>query len=170
METFVARQREMIPARIGGVNFNIEYLNFFGSQHDPHRARLTTEALWRKLTHGQTISAQYSNPLGVKKVPNLEVGATWAIGNGLELLQGSIHISGESVDRSRPSGKKGKGKPTIERNASLVITPIRKDGKRLVTEKGVDGNTHRLFIHWTPEDNAQKWIKAEQTYIQRKSR
>lgn len=172
MAEYVERQRESLNAQIGGTSFNIDYLNFFDSKHNPLRARIATEAILRKLTQGETISAEHSNPLGVQAVPNLEVGATWAIGQGLEKLEGSVQVSGKFIIKSGKIDKETGiiTTPAIERGSSLVITPIRQNGTRLVTERLRDGETQKLILYWTPEDKAQKWIEAERQLLKGNSR
>ena len=167
MSEIIARPREAIQARIADVDVHIDYGQFFGDQHDPHRAKLATESLWRKVTHGQTIKAEYSNPLGHKAVEDYKVPGTWAIGYTLEALQGNVSLSGQTVKESVRVD--GYHRP-IEKSSSLTITPIRKDGKRLVTERGQDGQKHQLFIHWVPEQQAKDWIEAERQYIKGNSK
>lgn len=159
--TFSESPREAIQASIADFDITVDYGALFGDQHDPRRAKATTQALLEMLTRGKAISAEYSNPLGHKAVADYEVPATWAIGHALETLSGNIYLPGEAVNER---GKIEKGvivKPAIERNSSLLVTPIRKDGKRLVTKRANDGNTHILEIYWMPENTVQGFIEAE---------
>lgn len=159
---FIEKPRAAIQTRIGGVEMAIDYGSYFGDMHDPLRARKTTEELLQKVTHGQTISAEYSNPLGFKHVQNHAVPATWAIASALNALQRNFSTDGQKVRQNARRDKEGKIiRPKIERNSSIVITPIRKDGKRLVTERGADGDRQQLFIHWISEEQAQQWMRTE---------
>ena len=170
---YIARPRPVIQTRIGEVDINIDYLDFFDSQLHPYghepRSKQVAEAQISRLTHGQTLTAEYSNPVGIKAERDPQLLVTYAIAQALEQLEGNMNILGETVNQSRPSGKEGKGKPKIERSSFRNITPISKDGKRLVTEKEFDGNTHRLFIHWVPEELAQNWIEEERQKIRANS-
>ncbi|MEK7111816.1 MAG: hypothetical protein AAB875_00665 [Patescibacteria group bacterium] len=166
MTEYVARPREIIKTRIGDIDINIDYGTSFGDQHDPHRAKMTTESLWRQVTHGQNVKAEYTNPLGHKAVANYAVPATWALGHALETLPEIITLKGKALSKKGLVNKEGLVKPAIEGNSSLQITPVRLNGKRLVTERANDGDTHKLAIFWMPETQVQQWINAENKYDQ----
>lgn len=161
---FVERPREAIQTRIGDVEMAIDLGSSFGDIHDPLRARKTTEELLQKVTHGQPIQAEYSNLLGHKAVANYEVPATVAIGHAIEMLPGNIPLPGQAINRKAVIKEGVLVKPPIERNSSLQVTPVRLNGKRLVTERANDGDTHKLAIFWMPEDQVQGFIKAEIEY------
>lgn len=158
MTELASRPIEAIKTRVVDVDVNIDYGQFFGDQHDPHRAKLATESLWRKVTHGQTVKAEHSNPLGHKAVESYDVPATWAIYSTLDNLQGNFLVEGKTVSESVKVD--GHHEP-IEMSSSLTITPVKKDGRRLVAEKAQDGQTHKRAIWWVSEEQAQSWMKAE---------
>ena len=167
MSEYIARPREVIKTRIADRDIAIDYGRFFGDQHDPHRAKMTTESILRQVTHGQTVKSEYSNTLGPQAVANYEVPATIAIGYALESLEGNVPLSGKTLNKAI---KDNGSQRSIEKSSALVITALRNNGKRLVIERGQDGQTHQRFIYWVPEAQAQSWIMAEREHIKPRKR